>query len=58
MKTIAIGKSDARRLGLPAGVQVQIQPCKKQFWEKAHDVYYNGVYKGTTNLDQPNGAGR
>ena len=57
MKTITIGRDDARRLRLPAGVQVQIKPSKRKFWEKAHEVYREGVYQGTLLLERPEGIG-
>jgi hypothetical protein len=55
MKTITIGRDDARNLDLPAGVEVQIKLSKRKFWEKAHEVYREGVYQGTTNLERPEG---
>jgi hypothetical protein len=58
MKTITIGRDDARNLDLPAGVEVQIKPSKRKFWEKTHEVYYKGKYCGTTNLERPEGVKR
>ena len=55
MKTITISSEDARRLDLPAGVEVQIKPSKRKYWEKAHEVYYNGEYCGTVVLERVEG---
>lgn len=54
-KTIKICKSDARRLNLPAGAVVTIEPIKSGIWTGNHKVYYLGRYFGNAKLDRPNG---
>jgi len=58
MKTITISSEDARRLQLPAGVEVQIKPSKRKYWEKTHEVYYNGEFRGTVGLERLEEAGQ
>jgi hypothetical protein len=55
VKTIKICKEDARRLGLPAGVEVKIQPTKNRTYPYHHDVYYKGKFQGTLRLERQEG---
>jgi hypothetical protein len=58
MKTITIGKEDARCLNIPAGVKVQIKKATVPPWSKSYEIYWKGEYAGRIHLREPQGAGR